>query len=262
MGLPRVVALLRIACARAVERDGRRGGHCDGPRGRPRDRGGRECRNVRRHRGEERWRCPHSCGRAKPEHLIEHLLAAGRAAEAEELAADLRWAGARLQLSGPAGPYADLARIGTPRAQRLARVLGQAAHLLAPADPPHSLIDILYSRVSYDPDWGAQAQALAASRKLPALISKWPLPDLPDPALRRVLTGRAGRVNAVAIAPDGTWLATADGGSVRIWDPATAGIRAAMRVDRPLADCAWSPSGQSLVVAGDAGLYHFTFYVA
>jgi|SRR5271157_3572402 len=26
-----VVALLRIACARAVERDGRRGGYCDGP---------------------------------------------------------------------------------------------------------------------------------------------------------------------------------------------------------------------------------------
>jgi WD40 repeat protein len=70
-------------------------------------------------------------------------------------------------------------------------------------------------------------------------------------------------VSAVAIAPDGAWLATAGGdGSVRIWDPATAGIRAAMRVDRPLADCAWSPSGQSLVVAGDAGLYHFTFYVA
>jgi hypothetical protein len=113
------------------------------------------------------WKLPEPA-RYLREHLIEHLLAAGRTAEAEELAADLRWAGARLELSGPAGPYADLARIGTPRAQRLARALGQAAHLLAPADPPHSLIDILYSRVSHDPDWGAQAQALTASRKLPA----------------------------------------------------------------------------------------------
>ena len=275
------------------------------------------------------------------------MLAAGRAAEAEELAADLRWAGARLELSGPAGPAADLARIATPRTQRLGRVFGRAAHLLAPTDPSHSLIDILYSRVGHDPDWGAQAQALAASRKLPALINKWPLPDLPHPALQRALTGHVGPVTAVAIAPDGTWLATAgldrwlqiwdratgrpratltghvgevavvavapdgtwlaptrrdgsvrvwdpatgqqrvtlsgraddvsavaiapdgiwlatvsDDGSVRVWDPVTAGTRAAMRVDRPLADCAWSPSGQSLVVVGDAGLYHFTFCVA
>ena len=108
-------------------------------------------------------------------------------------------------------------------------MLGQAAHLLAPADPPHSLIDILYSRVSHDPDWGAQAQALTASRKLPALINKWPLPDLPHPALQRALTGHTGRVSAVAIAPDGTWLATAgDDGTVRIWDPATGQQRATL----------------------------------
>ena len=140
------------------------------------------------------WELP-GTARYLREHLIEHLLAAGRADQAEEVAADLRWAGARLQASGPAGPYADLALIGTPRAQRLGRVLGQAAHLLAPTDPPHSLIDILYSRVSHDPDWAAQAEALTASRKLPALINKWPLPDLPDPALRRTLTGHTGPVD-------------------------------------------------------------------
>ena len=167
------------------------------------------------------WELPESA-RYLGEHLIEHMLAAGRAAEAEELAADLRWARARLELSGPAGPYADLTLISTPRAQRLARVLGQAAHLLAPTAPPHSLTDILYSRVSHDPDWGAQAQALIARRKLPALINKWPLPDLPHPALQRVLTGHTIGVSAVAIAPDGTWLATASGDrTVRIWDPAT-----------------------------------------
>ena len=167
------------------------------------------------------WELPESA-RYLGEHLIEHMLAAGRAAEAEELAADLRWARARLELSGPAGPYADLTMISTPRAQRLARVLGQAAHLLAPTAPPHSLTDILYSRVSHDPDWGAQAQALIAHRKLPALINKWPLPDLPHPALQRVLTGHTIGVSAVAIAPDGTWLATASGDrTVRIWDQAT-----------------------------------------
>ena len=84
-----------------------------------------------------------------------------------------------------------------------------------------------------------------------------------DPATgrrRATLTGHTSYVRAVAVAPDGTWLATAgNDGTVRIWDLATGGISAVMRVDSPLADCAWSPSGQSLVVAGDVGLYHFTF---
>ncbi len=97
------------------------------------------------------WELPETA-RYLQEHLIEHLLAAGQTGQAEEVVADLRWVGARLQASGPAGPYADLALIGTPRAERLGRVLGQAAHLLAPTDPPYSLIDILYSRVSHDPD--------------------------------------------------------------------------------------------------------------
>jgi WD40 repeat protein len=84
-----------------------------------------------------------------------------------------------------------------------------------------------------------------------------------DPATgqqRATLTGHTDPVTAVAIAPDGTCLASASkDGSVRIWDPATGGISAVMRVDRPLADCAWNPSGQSLAAAGDAGLYYFTF---
>ena len=174
------------------------------------------------------WELP-GTARYLREHLIEHLLAAGRVDQAEEVAADLRWAGARLQASGPAGPYADLALIGTPRAERLRRVLGQAAHLLAPTEPAHSLIDILYSRVSHDPGWAAQAAALTATRKLPALINKWPLPDLPDPALRRALSGHGRGVTAVAIAPDGTWLASAGlDGAVRIWDPATGRQRAGL----------------------------------
>jgi WD40 repeat protein len=77
---------------------------------------------------------------------------------------------------------------------------------------------------------------------------------------RALLTGHTDAVTAVAIAPDGTCLASASkDGSVRIWDPGTGRISAVMRVDRPLADCTWNPSGQSLAAAGDAGLYYFTF---
>jgi len=197
------------------------------------------------------WELP-GTGRYLREHLIEHLLAAGRVDQAEEVAADLRWVGARLQASGPSGPYADLALIGTPRAKELDRVLGQAEHLLAQTDPPHSLIDILYSRVSHDPGWAAQAEALTVDRKLPRMINKWPLPDLPDPALRRTLTGHAGWMTAVAIAPDGTWLASVADDGVRVWNPATGQQRATLAVagtDGRVSAVAIAPDGTWLAGA-------------
>ena len=197
------------------------------------------------------WELP---GQARylQEHLVGHMLAAGRSAEAEDLAADLRWVGMRLQRSGPAAPYADLAMIGTQRTRRLARVLGQGAHLLAPTEPPYSLTDILHSRVSHDPEWAHQVRALASSRNLPALINKWPLPDLPDPALRRTLIGHTGWVHAVTVAPDGTWLASSgDDGSVRIWDPATGQQRAVLEGHRGgVSGMAVAPDGTWLASGG------------
>jgi WD40 repeat protein len=77
---------------------------------------------------------------------------------------------------------------------------------------------------------------------------------------RAALADHEGSVYAVAIAPDGAWLATAGvDRTVRIWDPVAGGISAVMRVDSELYDCTWSPSSQSLALAGRAGLYHFTF---
>ena len=200
------------------------------------------------------WELPPQA-RYLTEHLIEHLLGAERPSEAAELAMDLRWVGMRLDRAGPARPYADLALVGTPETERLRRVLGQAAHLLAPTDPPYSLTDILYSRISHDPDWGPQAQALSATRKLPALSTKWPPPDLPSLALRRTLVGHIGWVMAIAISPDGTWLATAGyDETVRVWDTATGQCRATLtgHTDRVTA-IAISPDGTWLATASDDG---------
>jgi WD40 repeat protein len=157
------------------------------------------------------------------DHLIEHLTEAHDTQRAEAVATDLRWVVARLERAGPAAPYADLSLIGTPLADRLRlQLLGQAAHLLAETDPPHSLIDILCSRVSGDPDWGPQARDLQTSRTQPALINRLPLPDLPNPALCRTLISDVGETLGMAISPDGTWLATAGhDGTARIWDAAT-----------------------------------------
>jgi len=47
------------------------------------------------------------------DHLIDHLLAAGRSTAAEAAAGDLRWVEARLTQRGPSAPWNDLARINT-----------------------------------------------------------------------------------------------------------------------------------------------------
>ena len=65
-------------------------------------------------------------------------------------------------------------------------------------------------------------------------------------------------MEAVAIAPDGTWLATAgDDDTVRIWDPVTGSAVASSRVSGPLAHLEWS--GMTLVAAGAFGPYIFKF---
>ena len=123
------------------------------------------------------------------DHLIEHLLDAGRGREAEEVACDLRWVGARVQGFGPAAMAADLSLVDTQRSARLRAVLDRIAHLLAPTDPETAVVDVLHSRVTADPDWGPQATALRDACPQPRLVNSWPPPDLPDSALRRVLAG-------------------------------------------------------------------------
>ena len=174
------------------------------------------------------WELP-GTSRYLYDHLIEHLAAAGMAGQAAAVACDLRWAAARLGQAGPVGPYADLTLVGTPQALRLQRLVSQNAHLLTPTQPGHSRTDILLSRVEHDSDWGPQAAAIAAAGALPALRNAALLPDLPSPLLRRIFTGHKGAVTAVAIAPDGTWLATSShDGTARIWDTATGQQRAVL----------------------------------
>jgi WD40 repeat protein len=156
------------------------------------------------------------------DHLIEHLMDAGRRPEAEGVAGDLRWAGARLHRFGSAAPAADLSLVGTQRALRLRTALTRTAHLLAPTQPTEAVVDILHSRVADHPDWRAQVTALRDRCGWPRLVNRWPLPDLPSSALRCVLVGHSGTVAALAISPDGSWLASgSDDGTVRIWDAET-----------------------------------------
>jgi WD domain, G-beta repeat/APAF-1 helical domain len=186
------------------------------------------------------------------DHVIEHLLEAGRPAEAEAVAVDLRWVEARLEQFGPAAPAADLAAAGTPQAARLQAVLTRTAHLLAPTEPAGAVVDVLHSRVAEDPYWGPQATALGHTCSRPRLVNRWPLPDLAGTALQRVLTGHSNTVQAVAVAPDGSWLASGSGdGTVRIWDVATGSERATLKGHtRSVEAVAVAPNGSWLASGG------------
>jgi len=188
------------------------------------------------------------------DHLIEHLVDAEGPEAAGAVAGDLRWAGARLERFGPAAPAADLAVAGTFRTARLQAVLARSAHLLAPTRPSRAVVDILHSRVADDPDWGPQVTALRDVCPRPRLVNRWLLPDLADLALQRALTGHADTVNAVAVAPDGSWLASGGSdGTLRIWDVATGRERVPLAAARDVTAVAVAPDGSWLVSGGSDG---------
>ena len=169
-------------------------------------------------------------------HLIWHLVEAGRGSEAEALACDLRWAGTRLAQSGPAAVAADLTLAGTRRAARMAAAVIRMAHLLAPTEPAEAVVDILHSRLAGDPDWGPQVSALEDTYTRPRMVNKWPLPDLPSPALHAVLEGHQRTVSgvcAVTVAGRELLASGGDDGTVRIWDPATGAQHAVLEGHRP-----------------------------
>ena len=69
-------------------------------------------------------------------------------------------------------------------------------------------------------------------------------------------------VMAVAVAPDGSWLASGSwDGEVRIWDVTTGRAQALMRVDNNICACAWLGS-KALAVGGPRGLNVFDYLSA
>ncbi|MFI5791638.1 NB-ARC domain-containing protein [Streptomyces sp. NPDC051640] len=177
--------------------------------------------------GHAWWQTPHGY---ILDHLIDHLLAAGRISRAEAVAGDLRWVETRLAQRGPSGPWSDLISVNTPYTAPLARSLAQTAHLLlSHIGPTQVLNGVLYTRLDHDPHWAPQ---IAARRNDPAqrpyLVAEWPLPDA-STALQRTLTGNNGWLDSVAIGPDSTWLVTGgEDGMVRIRDRASGSCTATL----------------------------------
>lgn len=184
------------------------------------------------------------------DHLIEHLLDAGRDTEAEALAGDPRWVQMRLHQRGPTAPWRDLDLINSPAAHALAMDLARAAHLLSPTDPPHALDSVLHSRLGDLPHWNDQPHVALH----PTLANRWPPPDLPDLSRLRTLTGSTDEVRAAAFSPDGSLLATAgDDGHVRLWNPVTGSALRTLTTGSTVRTVDFSPDGTMLATVDGTG---------
>ncbi|MER7521255.1 NB-ARC domain-containing protein [Streptomyces sp. NPDC126499] len=198
------------------------------------------------------WEPPEDSRGYLLDHMIEHLLAAGRTPEAERVASDLRWIETRLHQRGPMAAWADLAAVPTRTAARLADDLTRTAHLLTPTDPPELLTNVLHSRLESLPLWGeAFARRRTGSPPRPELRNRRTPPDLPDPALLRTFHGHTGPVWSVAVSSTGSLVTIGADGMARGLDPNSGGrltldIRGADRF-RVLAV---SPGGDRIATAG------------
>ncbi|MBV8995885.1 MAG: DUF4062 domain-containing protein, partial [Pseudonocardiales bacterium] len=180
--------------------------------------------------------------------LPTHLCRAGLEHELRQCVHHPEWLIGKLQQIGPAGLETDLALINDALSRSLEKAVRQNAHVLAPLQPPGSLAATFAARLSGVSPTTTIAECLLAGITGPHLRAITPLPDLPHPALSRILNGHRRVVRALVVAPDGSWLASADdAGEVRIWDPATGVTRHTL--------LGHSRGVQALVVAPDGSWF-------
>ena len=187
--------------------------------------------------------------------LPTHLRRAGLEQELLVCLHNPEWLVGKLECVGPAGLEADLALLDDPLSRALGTVVRQNAHVLGSLDSRSSLAATLATRLSVDGPTRVIAEKLVAGLTAPHLRGTTTLPDLPHPALSRVLIGHDTGVSSLSVAPDGSWLASAGyDGEVRIWDVSTGSAR-----DTLTGHTSWvgalvaAPDGSWLASADNAG---------
>ncbi|MFG3274892.1 NB-ARC domain-containing protein, partial [Streptomyces luteogriseus] len=187
------------------------------------------------------------------DHLISHILAAHRSAQAESVAGDIRWVEMRLHQRGPNAPWNDLTRIDSSNSLALARPLAQNAHLFTITEPAHAPTHQLHARLEHHSHWRSQIHARRRTDPslLPCLAPRWPLPDM-NPSAYRTLPGHSGGAWSVAWSADGR-LATGGGDGTRVWDVDAGTAKELAGLTNWVRSVAWSADGR-LATAGQDGV--------
>jgi WD40 repeat protein len=127
-----------------------------------------------------------------------------------------------LTRGGPGAAETALAGADGPAAVALRRMLAADAHLLGPIEPPSARAGVLLSRLAGLPELRSEVASYTTAESAPRLLNRSPAPDRHHPALLRSVRVGDGITTALAIAPDGTWLATGGRDTmVRLWDVGT-----------------------------------------
>jgi WD40 repeat protein len=188
--------------------------------------------------------------------LSYHLSGAGLFDELLSITTDLRFLAERVRRSGPSALVVDAGNRGPSDdySRGLSELVRNEAHLLVGHARLGDLAATLYSQTLGRPSVAGRLRYVD-TMLAGLLAAAMPFPDLPDPRMRRVLTGHTGDVTALAWRADGDRLASG-------------GLDAQILVHRPDSDdpsrdvrllgeavrsLAWSPDLLALAVATSDG---------
>ncbi len=190
------------------------------------------------------------------DHLAGHLVAAGRLAELVVAVKDLRYLAHKTLVRTAYAVEADLAfaeqRVPSDVPLRLLkRNFANMGHLLNRCRTYNEIAAVLSSRLEHLKELSDLCQAFEQDIPRPYLVSWHLLPDLPDPALIRTLSGHTDWMTGCAISPAGDFIVSASRDqTLKVWDAHTGEERRTLSGHTDwMTGCAISPAGDSIVSA-------------
>jgi len=201
------------------------------------------------------------------DHLADHLVAAGRLEELVTTVKELRYLAHKTLARKAYAAEADLvfAEQRLPSdvlLYLLKRNFANMGHLLNLCSTYTEIAPVLYSRFVHLQELSDLCQAFEPEIPRPYLTSWYQLPDLPDPALIRTLSGHTDAVSGCAISPLGDYIVSTSGDqTLKVWDARTGACLSTLFVNGLLYACVYYPDGKHIVAAGDGGGLYFLHWV-